>query len=411
MTDPRFAREKRLTVLARHRQSVHRRWAFGLLGLALGLCDAALDFFPAPWWAVALPSAVLLLGNAWCAWRIRADHIRVRHFWAMLCADAVATAATCAMTGDHGELAVAFYVVVAAAYGLGLPRAARVHVAVTAVVYPIARLVSGTPRTTVALETAVLVALSWLAIASPMRFTYRLRRARRALDSLERGDFSVRLPTRALDDLGFLAVSFNSTAEALGTAVEELRRSREALAHQAYHDPLTGLANRARFQERLVRALAGEHAPQVAVLMVDLDDFKCVNDRLGHAAGDRLLVMVGERLLNATRGGDTVARLGGDEFAVLVEKVAQSSDVEIIARRILHALAAPFVIDGVDLHVGASIGVARHGGPPGDAEAGDALLHRADIAMYDVKTRGKNAFAVDGVQAPPVRRRALALVQ
>src|SRR5688500_5716020 len=128
------------------------------------------------------------------------------------------------------------------------------------------------------------------------------------------------------------------------------------LAHQAFHDPLTGLANRARLRERVRHALTRqERRPErVAVLFLDLDDFKTVNDSLGHASGDRLLVVVAERLLNATRGCDTVARLGGDEFAVLLEATRGDEDAVAVAERVLHALATPVVLDGAELVVGAS---------------------------------------------------------
>jgi diguanylate cyclase (GGDEF)-like protein len=459
------------------------------------------------------------------------------------------------------------------------------------------------------LEELTLAGLGWLAINGPIRFTYRVRRARRALGALERGDFAVRLPTRALDDLGFLAVSFNATAEALGDAigrmerevaerrraeealrageiklrvaermasataermravaqaagavlaadspaalravmyeacqrviefdvftlgvydpvanalrfpdegrgaerlisiagrpselvvrerrsvmtlraddpraagsltvesprrpesairspimaggevlgvltvqshtpnaynsadveivetlaalaatalrniglVDELRQSQQALSHQAFHDALTGLPNRVRFRERVARALAEARAEQVAVLVLDLDGFKTVNDSLGHAAGDRLLVSVAGRLLNATRGCDTVARLGGDEFAVLLAHVRDDADAIVVANRILQALAAPFALGDAMTVIGTSIGIARArgrelvaglldaavAGAPGDAEGDapreavpdevDALLRGADIAMYQAKMRGKGQFAI-----------------
>ena len=387
MTEQRFAHEKRLHVLARHGQSVRRRWAFAALGLAIGLADAPLDFFPAPWYLAVVAPLALIAANAWCALRVRAGRARPAHFWAMLGADAFVLAAMCALGGRHGPLVIGFYVAIAAAYGLGLPPAARAHIALTTVLYPAARAIGGARSVSgILLETFCLCGVSWLAIESPMRFTYRLRRARRALGALEQGDFTQRLPTRALDDLGFLAASYNSTAEALGAAVEELRRSREALAHQAYHDPLTGLANRARFQERLRRALGGDRATRAAVLMVDLDGFKDVNDRLGHAAGDRLLTAVAERLLDATRGRDTVARLGGDEFAILLENVDRVRDAEIVAERVVRALGASFDMESTRAHVGASVGVARNlVGVVAEDDAGDvgdalrAARRRGDV--------------------------------
>jgi diguanylate cyclase (GGDEF)-like protein/PAS domain S-box-containing protein len=159
------------------------------------------------------------------------------------------------------------------------------------------------------------------------------------------------------------------------------------LVHQAFHDPLTGLANRTLFRDRVAHALlrAGRSRAAVAVLFLDLDEFKTVNDSLGHAAGDRLLSAVGERLLNATRGCDTVARLGGDEFAVLLENTRDEADALAVAARVTAALRAPLTIDGRELMIDASIGVAR-----ADVEDGpEELLRNADVAMYRAKHGGK----------------------
>jgi diguanylate cyclase (GGDEF)-like protein/PAS domain S-box-containing protein len=190
------------------------------------------------------------------------------------------------------------------------------------------------------------------------------------------------------------------------------RKALEArLSHQAYHDPLTGLANRARLRERVEAALARDATgPNVAVLYVDLDDFKRVNDSLGHAAGDRLLAEVAGRLLHATRGCDTVARLGGDEFAVLLERVRGGEDARVVAARVGAALRAPFAVENTEVVVGASVGIARvadlaapdagPGGAPGGAPApdpaaaADLLLRGADVAMYAAKRAGKGRFAV-----------------
>jgi diguanylate cyclase len=174
---------------------------------------------------------------------------------------------------------------------------------------------------------------------------------------------------------------------------EQLLAQRDALAaslaHQAYHDVLTGLPNRARYAERLDTAV-GDGGPVVAML-VDLDDFKEVNDRWGHAAGDALLRVVAERLTACVRAGDTVARLGGDEFAVLV---AEPDDIgpEQIAARMVAAVEAPVLLDGFgEARVGVSIGVAVSGPHTRD---GDSLLREADHAMYAVKRAGKGSYAL-----------------
>jgi diguanylate cyclase len=170
------------------------------------------------------------------------------------------------------------------------------------------------------------------------------------------------------------------------------------LHHLAFHDPLTGLANRALFLDRLEHALdrAERSRQPVSVAFVDLDGFKAVNDTLGHAAGDALLVGVAGRLRGALRSADTLARLGGDEFAVLVE---QGDDAPTAARRLLGTLREPFHVHGRTVAVTASIGVAtveagQDTGPGTDAATRAAtLLHRADVAMYAVKASGKGDVA------------------
>jgi diguanylate cyclase (GGDEF)-like protein len=174
--------------------------------------------------------------------------------------------------------------------------------------------------------------------------------------------------------------------------ITERKALETQLAHQAYHDALTGLANRVLFGERVARALAaaGEDSDCVAVIFCDLDNFKKVNDSLGHEAGDDLLRVVADRLLNATRGCDTVARLGGDEFAVLVGNVRTVADPLVVATRIVEALRQPVVLGGAEVCVGGSAGVAR--AAPGDDAA--ALLRNADVAMYQAKHGGKDRCAV-----------------
>ena len=166
--------------------------------------------------------------------------------------------------------------------------------------------------------------------------------------------------------------------------VTEQRLLEEQLAFQATHDPLTGLPNRALFADRLDQALkqSGRNGHRIALLCIDLDNFKSVNDELGHGAGDQLLAEVGQRLLACVRESDTVARLGGDEFAVLITLVHDSSFPTILAERIAANLLEQIVVDGVELHVRASIGIALS--TNGSTSAAD-LIRQADAAMYAIK--------------------------
>jgi diguanylate cyclase (GGDEF)-like protein/PAS domain S-box-containing protein len=169
--------------------------------------------------------------------------------------------------------------------------------------------------------------------------------------------------------------------------VSERKRLEEQLTHQAFHDPLTGLANRALFRDRVSHALALAHRQghPITVLFLDLDDFKKVNDSLGHAEGDRLLIAAAERFLSCARTADTVARLGGDEFAILIEHVAGSDGRAGLLDRLSSAMAHPFSLSGNQIQVTASIGVATATGE----ETADDLLRNADVAMYAAKRRGK----------------------
>jgi diguanylate cyclase (GGDEF)-like protein len=179
--------------------------------------------------------------------------------------------------------------------------------------------------------------------------------------------------------------------EATAALREDIRR-REAveaeLQRLALHDPLTGLANRVLFYERVGHALS-THArggETFAVLFIDLDGFKQVNDELGHSAGDVVLRTVADRLRDCLRDSDTVARFGGDEFAVVVERLAASRDVEIMADRIVAAVGRPIDIGPHQTRVTASIGIKLN--HPGDS-AND-ILREADLAMYTAKTTGKD---------------------
>ena len=174
----------------------------------------------------------------------------------------------------------------------------------------------------------------------------------------------------------------------LEESVNELNALKEQLRHQAYHDALTGLPNRALFAERVAQALSDRDSGAAAVLFLDLDEFKMINDSLGHHAGDELLVAVARRVQSCIRDGDVPARLGGDEFAVLAPG-GSPEDAERIAERLVKSLEEPFTIDGRETPVHASVGIAY--GHPGMTSA-DELLRNADVAMYGAKQKGKRRY-------------------
>jgi diguanylate cyclase (GGDEF)-like protein/PAS domain S-box-containing protein len=172
--------------------------------------------------------------------------------------------------------------------------------------------------------------------------------------------------------------------------ISERKALEEQLRQLAFHDPLTLLANRNLFRDRVQHALTLAQRGQscVAVMFLDLDNFKNINDSLGHDAGDALLQAVAQRIVKTTRSSDTVARLGGDEFAVLVEGLARLTEVERMADALIGALDLPFTLDGIEVRVAASIGVAFSAIGAG----AETLLSNADIAMYHAKAAGKNRY-------------------
>ena len=173
--------------------------------------------------------------------------------------------------------------------------------------------------------------------------------------------------------------------------VSERQRLRDELLHQAFHDSLTGLANRALFRDRVTHALAiaRRQGRDITVLYLDLDDFKKVNDSLGHSEGDQLLKAAAERFLACGRATDTVARLGGDEFAILIEDLHGNDGTAVLVERLGSAMQQPFRLGHNEVHVTASFGIATAAGD----ETADDLLRNADLAMYTAKRQGKGRFA------------------
>jgi diguanylate cyclase (GGDEF)-like protein len=192
----------------------------------------------------------------------------------------------------------------------------------------------------------------------------------------------------AAQETAFIRAVANVLADAI-----ERARAEEEIRHQALHDPLTGLPNRALFVDRLDLALAhgARRGSTVAVLFIDLDHFKLVNDSLGHSTGDELLRMIGARLDESIRPGDTVARFGGDEFVVICDDLDCVEDAVDVAQRLARALERPFGLGGAEHHVRASIGVATSGGVD---RAADDLIREADAAMYGAKEGGRDRCEV-----------------
>lgn len=217
-----------------------------------------------------------------------------------------------------------------------------------------------------------------------------------ATHRLAKGELSDKIPVSSTDEVGELARAFEKMAQSL-------KQSNEQISRLAYHDSLTGLPNRRMFQEFLIKKLADakRHNRTLAVLFLDLDDFKRVNDILGHQAGDQLLQEFAKRLASCIRAEDylaqagtheasdqnnVVARLGGDEFIILLNNLQRDHNAAIVADRILQSLKDPFTVLSNELHMNTSIGITVY---PDDAQDEDTLIKNADIAMYHAKNRGK----------------------
>lgn|GEM_PF-797811 len=225
-----------------------------------------------------------------------------------------------------------------------------------------------------------------------------IRKLEMASKEVGRGNLNIAIDLPRGDELGDLAKSFEEMSE-------NLRRSGDEIKYLAYHDSLTGLPNRRMFRDYLVRTLerAKRDRQSLALLFLDLDNFKRVNDALGHQFGDKLLQELANRISRCVRRADivawagdesdrvpeTVARLGGDEFMILLPHLKDKIEVEIVARRILESISQRFTIEGMNLEVGASIGITIG---PADGQNVDSLIKNADIAMYAAKEQGKGNY-------------------
>ncbi len=214
-------------------------------------------------------------------------------------------------------------------------------------------------------------------------FVQRLGRMTELAEAVADGDLTVRTGDERYDELGRLSMAFDDMTEALAQDIARRERVEAQLAYQATHDALTGLPNRQQLVEELDRLLV-ESEDLVSVLFVDLDGFKAVNDRLGHGAGDELLVRVGDRLRGVLRPSDFVARLGGDEFVVVLRGLGLL-EAERLAERIVASLELPFIVSNDEAQISASIGVSS----ASDERSTERLIQEADIAMYRAKAMGK----------------------
>ncbi len=200
--------------------------------------------------------------------------------------------------------------------------------------------------------------------------------------------------------LNIQAVKVGNNLAVTSRDVTEHRRRSDHVNYLAHHDHLTGLANRTLLHERLRNAVlhAQSHGHKVAVFLVDIDCFKQINDSLGHADGDVLLATIAQRLLSSVRASDTVARLGGDEFVIVMPEFRNLNDAQHCAEQIIRNAAQPIYINGRDIILTLSVGVALF--PEGGRTAED-LLRNADAAMYAVKDSGRNNLHIFGQDAPP----------
>jgi diguanylate cyclase (GGDEF)-like protein len=258
-------------------------------------------------------------------------------------------------------------------------------------------------HTLTATGTAVLGVVLIVSLLLSLSITVPVRRLTAATRQLTAGNRAARAPRGGSAEIDELAESFNAMADQIAEAESELRAHQteleehvaertQQLHHLAHHDPLTQLPNRRQLAARLTAALtrAASHNQRVALLFVDLDNFKSINDTLGHNFGDRVLQAITERLRAATASHSLLARLGGDEFTVLIEEVKSREEIEECAAALVATLQQPLIVDGRVLSTSASIGASLY---PDHASDSEALLRAADVALFRAKELGRNRFA------------------
>lgn len=257
----------------------------------------------------------------------------------------------------------------------------------------------------------LLLAAVWLSVMAYRRLRDNARQGflllREHFDRAERETQAIDQRSLRYQELVELAESVNRMVERRRQTETELDRQHARLEHLAFHDVLTGLSNRAVVVDRLAVSIEQikREGGMAAVLFIDLDGFKAINDTLGHAVGDRFLVAIAQRLQQATRAGDTLGRLGGDEFVVILHGIHCADQSTEAAKRILEACRQPVRIDDMDLLATASIGITLC---PGDGDSTDVLLSNADAAMYRVKAEGRDRF---GFYVPELTTRAFGRLQ
>jgi diguanylate cyclase (GGDEF)-like protein len=267
----------------------------------------------------------------------------------------------------------------------------RLVMGVTRPLQPIVAQVRALLYGTLRVVAGVVVVCAFLAFVLARLLVRPLSQMRRAVSAFGQTGAMDPLPTQRSDEIGLLARGVQTMGEKIAEQLNELRDNQEELQHLAQHDMLTGLPNRRFLQERLAHALAlaRRSGRSVALLFIDLDYFKDVNDNFGHEAGDALLVALAQRLRAHTREADTVARMGGDEFVVLLDGPADEAQIGAIAQKLLHSLQQPVPWRGHALQVGASIGISQF---PRDGQTAQDMLACADRAMYRVKNANRNDF-------------------
>ena len=229
--------------------------------------------------------------------------------------------------------------------------------------------------------------------------TTPLQQLTRLMDSVtESNDYTIRADNNSSDEIGILARGFNKMLthiqindEQLAHELDERYKAEEHLDKLAYYDVVTGLPNRHFFHQQLAKAIekALDNKSIMALLFLDLDNFKTVNDTLGHKTGDLLLKQASSRLSNVLRQSDYICRIGGDEFAIIIENMHHTDDASLVTRKCIDCLSGPFVFDNKNFFIGVSIGISVC---PDDAVTANDLLVNADMAMYEAKLNGKNSY-------------------